>query len=84
MRADGIVVAPPVFDKNLGLLQGVEDLSIQQFIAQPRVEPYRVRERPSYLSPASGIERRVTAHSGRVGLASELTSRGAVPVAGVN
>ena len=26
---------------------------------------------------ADGIERRVTAHSGRVGLASELTSRGA-------
>ena len=26
---------------------------------------------------AAGIERRVTAHSGRVGLASELTSRGA-------
>ena len=26
---------------------------------------------------AAGIERRLTAHSGRVGLASELTSRGA-------
>ena len=26
---------------------------------------------------AAGVERRVTAHSGRVGLASELTSRGA-------
>ena len=26
---------------------------------------------------AAGLERRVTAHSGRVGLASELTSRGA-------
>ena len=30
---------------------------------------------------AAGIERRVTAHSGRVGLASELTSRGALPLA---
>ena len=29
------------------------------------------------VAEAAGIERRVTAHSGRVGLASELTSRGA-------
>ena len=28
-----------------------------------------------------GVERRVTAHSGRVGLASELTSRGASTIA---
>ncbi len=30
-----------------------------------------------FTAAAAGIERRVTAHSGRVGLASELTSRGA-------
>ena len=30
---------------------------------------------------AAGVERRVTAHSGRVGLTSELTSRGASPTA---
>ena len=29
------------------------------------------------VAVAAGLERRVTAHSGRVGLASELTSRGA-------
>ena len=30
-----------------------------------------------FTAAAAGIERRVTAHSGRVGLASELTSSGA-------
>ena len=30
-----------------------------------------------HFAAAAGLERRVTAHSGRVGLASELTSRGA-------
>ena len=33
--------------------------------------------RGSRLTRAAGIEARVTAHSGRVGLASELTARGA-------
>ena len=31
-------MAPPGFDENLGLLQGVEDLSVQELVAQPRVE----------------------------------------------
>ena len=31
-------VAPPGFDENLGLFEGVEDLPIQEFVAQPRVE----------------------------------------------
>ena len=31
----------------------------------------------SAAAPVAGVESRVTAHSGRVGLASELTSRGA-------
>ena len=31
-------MAPPGFDENLGLLQGVEDLSVQELVAEPRVE----------------------------------------------
>ena len=31
-------MAPPGFDENRGLLQGVEDLSVQELVAQPRVE----------------------------------------------
>ena len=38
MWADGVVVAPPGFDENLRRLHGVEDLSVQEFVAQPRVE----------------------------------------------
>jgi hypothetical protein len=33
-----IVVAAPVFDDNLGLLQRVEDLTVEQFIAKFAVE----------------------------------------------
>ena len=39
--------------------------------------PQAVGLRFTAAAEAAGIERRVTAHSGRVGLASELTSRGA-------
>ena len=39
--------------------------------------PAAVGRRFAAAAAAAGIERRVTAHSGRVGLASELTSRGA-------
>ena len=38
MWADGVVVAPPGFDENLRLLQGVEDLSVEELVAQPRAE----------------------------------------------
>ena len=36
MRADGVVVALPGFDENLGFFEGVEDVSIQELVAQPR------------------------------------------------
>ena len=39
--------------------------------------PALIGRRFTAAAQAAGIERRVTAHSGRVGLASELTSRGA-------
>ena len=41
------------------------------------LSPKMIGLRFSAAAEAAGIERRVTAHSGRVGLASELTSRGA-------
>ena len=41
------------------------------------LSPQAVGLRFTAAARAAGLERRVTAHSGRVGLASELTSRGA-------
>ena len=41
------------------------------------LSPQAVGLRFRAAARAAGLERRVTAHSGRVGLASELTSRGA-------
>src|ERR1051325_621077 len=38
MRAHGIVVAAPALDDDLRLAQGVEDLAIEQFVAQSRIE----------------------------------------------
>src|SRR5918998_2428722 len=35
MGPDRVVVAPPALDHNFGLLQGVEDLPIQQFVSEP-------------------------------------------------
>ena len=34
----GVVLARPGFDENLGFSQGVEDLSVQELVVQPRVE----------------------------------------------
>ena len=41
------------------------------------LSPLQVQRRFTAAARAAGIEARVTAHSGRVGLASELTARGA-------
>src|SRR3954462_2244451 len=38
MRAHAVVMASPAFDHNSGLLEGVEDLAIQQLVPQPRIE----------------------------------------------
>lgn len=38
MRALRAVVVPPAFDDDLSLLEGVEDFTIEQFIAQLGVE----------------------------------------------
>src|SRR5215210_2351512 len=42
MGADRIVVPPPAFDDDPGLPKGVEDLPIQQLIAQPRIDRLHV------------------------------------------
>ena len=41
------------------------------------LSPLQIQRRFTAAAHAAGIEARVTAHSGRVGLASELTARGA-------
>ena len=46
MRTHRIVVAPPVFDHDLRLLQCVEDFSVQQFITQLAVEAFAIAVLP--------------------------------------
>src|SRR5918993_5991054 len=38
MRAHRVVVAPPALDHHLGLAQAVEDLAVEQLVAEPGVE----------------------------------------------
>ena len=38
MRADRVVLVTPGFDQNPGLLQGVEDFAIEEFVPQPGIE----------------------------------------------
>ena len=38
VRPDGVVVAAPFLDQDLGFTQGVEDLAVEEFIAKPGVE----------------------------------------------
>ena len=46
MRPYGVVVASPGFDHDLGLLQCVEDLAVEQFIAQFAVEAFAIAVLP--------------------------------------
>src|SRR5262245_15759653 len=46
MRPDRIVIAPPAFDDDLSFVEGVEDLAIEQLIAQARVEALDVAVLP--------------------------------------
>lgn len=46
VRPDGIVVPAPSFDQRPGLGQGVEDLTIEQFVAQRAVEGLAVAFSP--------------------------------------
>jgi len=38
VRALGIVVASPLLDDDLGLLQGIEDYAVKQFVSEPGIE----------------------------------------------
>ncbi len=46
MRADRVVVATPALDDDLGFPQGVEDLAVEQFVTQARVEAFDVAVLP--------------------------------------
>ena len=55
MGADAVVVLPPLFDQDLGLLQRIEDLPVQEFISQLSVEGFHVTILPG--TPGLDIER---------------------------
>src|ERR1700730_14841413 len=40
MRLDRVVMPPPALDDDLGLLQGMEDLTIEKLVAQARIEAF--------------------------------------------
>ena len=42
VRSDGVVVAAPLLDQDLSFAQRVEDLAVEQFIAEPGVEAFAV------------------------------------------
>ena len=44
--SDGVVVSPPLFDDDLRLLQGVEDLPIKQFVPEAGIERLTVSVLP--------------------------------------
>ena len=46
MRSDGVVVPSPAFDQNLSLVQGREDLAVEQFVPEPGVEALAVTGLP--------------------------------------
>lgn len=46
MGSNGIVLLSPLFDQDFGFLQGVEDLTVEQFIAELAVETLDVAVLP--------------------------------------
>lgn len=46
MRADGVVVPPPLFDDDLGFSQRVEDLTVEQLVSELAVEAFIVAVLP--------------------------------------
>jgi len=38
VRAHGVVMVSSGFNENLGLLEGVEDLPVQEFVTHPRID----------------------------------------------
>lgn len=46
MRSHRVVVTPPSFDHDRGLLEGIEDFAIEQFVAQLAVERFHITVLP--------------------------------------
>ena len=46
MRANRVVMAPPALDDNLSLIQRAEDLAVEEFVAQARIEALDVAVLP--------------------------------------
>jgi hypothetical protein len=42
VRPDGVVVATPFLDQDLGFAQGVEELAVEEFIAESGIEAFTV------------------------------------------
>lgn len=40
MRADRVVVAPPALDDDLGFVERIENLAVQKFVTELRVEAF--------------------------------------------
>ena len=77
MRTYGVVVASPVFDHDLCLLQCVEDFSVEQFITQFAVEALAIAVRPSLEnnSASCDIEKsQPSAAAARAGMPAVIAS----------
>ena len=46
MRSNGVVLSLPVLDQDLGLLEGVEDLAVEQLVSKFAVEALAVAVLP--------------------------------------
>ena len=46
MRSLRVVVFSPLFDDDLGLFQGVEDFTVQQFVPEAGIEAFTVAVLP--------------------------------------
>lgn len=44
--SDGVVVAPPLLDEDLGFAQAVEDLALEQLVREPGVEAFAIAVLP--------------------------------------
>ena len=47
MWADRVVVAAPLLDDDLGFAEGEEDLPVQEFVSEARIEALAVAVRPA-------------------------------------
>jgi len=62
---DGVVVATPFLDQDLGFAQGVEELAVEEFTAEPGIEAFTVAVQPPVYVPV--IRGFTKTFQGRVG-----------------